>query len=50
MLDFNEYKEDFGKFFPTYTEEEQKENETNRRPVGRRDERAYLLQGALVRF
>ena len=22
MLDFNEYKEDFGKLFPTYTEEE----------------------------
>lgn len=25
MLDFNEYKEDFGKLFPKYTEEEQKE-------------------------
>ena len=25
MLDFNEYKEDFGKLLPTYTEEEQKE-------------------------
>lgn len=25
MLDFNEYKEDFGKLFPTYSEEEQKE-------------------------
>ena len=24
MLDFNEYKEDFGKLLPTYTEEEQK--------------------------
>lgn len=26
MLDFNEYKEDFGKLLPTYTEEEQKES------------------------
>lgn len=25
MLDFNEYKEDFRKLLPTYTEEEQKE-------------------------
>jgi len=29
---------------------DQKENETIRRPVGRRNERAHLLQGALVRF
>ena len=29
---------------------DQKENETNRRPAGRRNERAHLLQGALVRF
>ena len=29
---------------------DQKENETNRRAVGRRNERAYLLQGTLVRF
>lgn len=26
MLDFNEYKEDFGKLLPSYTEEEQKES------------------------
>ncbi len=26
MLDFNDYKEDFGKLLPTYTEEEQKES------------------------
>ena len=26
VTDFNEYKEDFGKLFPTYTEEEQKES------------------------
>ena len=25
MLDFNEYKEDFGKLFPKYTEEKKKE-------------------------